>query len=323
MPILREQDFDKMATEVVNQFLSGSAKLADAAAHAAMSAGMNPDQIERLVQSANTMAFLRMMEQRKEQGQDLTHEFDPIDSRQVIRIVIDETGVHVDPGPGMNAGPSMDAGGPPMGGEDELPDEMSGIPEGLPGHEETESPTEEAEEQEAAHDGPFPPAKKKDGPPKKDKKDTSAEKKDDGDEKKEPPKEESPKEAALRQRRQRKLADIMEDQFRQAEWAFEDAYGELAQRFKRAQTAVPYEAFEKDAMVEHGNGPGLAVLNMFRADRGLPALEPTENEKLAALHDHHVSDDTPEMRMFERLVKIATDAAKLRQGVEWLRDQCA
>ncbi len=51
----REQDFDQMATRVVDRFMTGQ-KLADVAAQEAQQSQLNPDQIERLTHSANTMA---------------------------------------------------------------------------------------------------------------------------------------------------------------------------------------------------------------------------------------------------------------------------
>lgn len=358
MPVLREQDFDKMAARVVDQFFGGKAKLAEAAAQEAMGAGLNPDQIERLVQSANTMAVLRMMDQQKQQGAgDLTQEFDTIDPRHVIRIVIDEAGVHVDPGPGgdMGAGGEMmGAGGPPQagggmemphaegGGEppmppqhaampphgdptNDLPDEMSAMhgapPEGAPGHEEMESPEEEVMEQ----DGPFgkftPKKEKKESKPEGKKDDKKDAKKDNGDKGDEGKKDE--KKNVAKEARMRKLAGILEDQRRQAELVFDDRFEQLCARFKRAHVTLPFEMFEKDAMSEFNDDVGIAVMNSLRERFRKPALVVSEvREKTAALGDHHISDDTPELRMFEELRHIVIKSAELERGVAWLRSQC-
>lgn len=327
MPVLHEQDFDKLAARVVDRFMSGQAKLADAAAEEASAAQMNPDQIERLSQSANVMAFLRMMDQQKSQGAgDLMQEFDPIDARHVIRIVIDNAGVHVEP---------MDGDAGMHDEQHELPDEMHGEmpedgmnpPEGAPGHYDSPEVEECEEECHEEHDPPgmttpkksAPPmaAKgKKPFPPKKDK----AEKKDDEETEEKP---ETPKQAMVRKRSMRKLADILEDQYKQAEWVFEDTFDTLMGRFKRAHIETTYEEFEKDALAEYGDAIGVSVLNMVRVARGLPQIEATAHEKTAAEADRHVSLDTPELRLFDQLVKVATDADKLRQGVDYLRVQCA
>lgn len=332
MPVLREQDFDKLAARVVDQFLSGKAKLADAAAAEAMNSEMNPDQIQRLTQSANTMAFLKMMEQQKAQGGDLTQEFDPIDARQVIRIVIDNTGVHVEPETG-HEGPPPGPGGAP----DELPDEMGviraqgpGGPPGMPGGD--EPPMDDAggpPEEEAGAAPPFgqkgPPKAKGKAPPFGKKKDTKSEKKDEEDDApEEDDKPETPKQAVFRVLRLRKLAGVLEDQLKQAEWAFEDTFEKLAARFKRVYNDVSFEGFEKDALAEHGDAVGVVVLNMMRQTRGLEQLETkTAFEKAAALEDRHVSEESPELHLFGTLVKIAQKANQLQQGIDYVRARCA
>lgn len=284
MPVLREQDFDKMATRVVDQFLAGHAKLANAAAKEAMDAGLNPDQIERLAQSANTMAFLRMMDDRKKQGaEDLTHEFDPIDSKQVIKIVIDASGVHVVPSPGM------DVHGPAQPGEFDLPDEM------------------------AAHRAP-PTALDNEKAETTEDDDTKAAPDTNGEER------ETPKAAEFRLRRRRKLAAVLEDELTQLAWPFEDACRKLTERFKRASQPVSFAEFEKDAMAEYGDEMGVVVLNLIRHDLRLPILDAAPVlEKCASLRDHHVSLESPELRMFETLVKIAHDADKLRRSCAMLK----
>lgn len=361
MPTLREQDFDKMATHVVDQFLNGKAKLAEAAAEAASENGLNPDQIERLSQSANTMAFLRMMDQRKQEGAgDLMHEFEPIDARHVIKLVIDDAGVHVEP---MNEGAPQ---GAPMGGTPdamELPDEMSGMhmnpAEGAPGHEDSpaveqceegcheqhdppgvQTEMQHAEPEGAAGFGPAPfgqpnapmPPKKKapEAAPKGFGAAPFGKKKSPAPFEKKEPKADAvaemkeQKEATLRVNRFRKLAGVMEDQYRQAEWSFEDAFEKLAVRFKRVYSDVSFTAFEKDALAEYGDAVGIGVLNMLRERRGLEALDaPSTMSKVAALADRHVSEESPELHLFEGLVKIAADASKLRKGIDYVRARCA
>jgi hypothetical protein len=282
MRVLREQDFDRMAAHVVDEYLSGRAKLAEAAATQALEAGLNPDQIERLTQSANTMAFLRMMADRKAEGApDLTQEFDPIDARQVIRIVIDDTGVHVDPDPNACAEHENPADA------DALPDEMSELrrpPLGV-----------------APPNGQLDDDQGKGGKPKAP----------------------SPKQAELAILRTRKLASVFEDQLCQAEWAFEDAFAKLAARFRRVYNDLTFEAFEKDALAEHGDEVGLSVLNLLRESRRLPPLDAQlAFAKTAALEGRHLSEDTPELQLYETLVKIAHGAAELEQTLGLLRARC-
>jgi len=283
MRVWREQDFDRMATRVVDQYLSGRAKLADAAAAEALEAGLNPDQIERLTQSANTMTFLRMMEDRKAEGAgDLTQEFDPIDARQVIRIVIDDTGIHVDRGPKSCSEQDTPADAYT------LPDEMGAVRRPPPGVDP-------------------PPSGPLEDDPSSDRK----------------PKAASPKQAELAILRARKLAAVFDDQVRQAEWAFEDAHEQLVARFRRVYNNVTYESFEKDALAEHGDEIGLSVLNLVRESRDLPPLDAGQVfEKAAALEGRHLSEDTPELRLFETLVKVARGAADLKRSLGLLRARC-
>lgn len=300
MPVLSERDFDKLAARIVDQFLDGDTKLADAAAKIASDSQLNPDQIERLVQSANTQTFLRMMDRRKEAGEeDLMHEFDPIDSRQVIRIVIDEAGVHIS-GPhdhGDDEGAAEEAG-KEIVDENELPDEMAALQQEGGEEAEEEAVAAAVEETEEAA--------------------TAAEEVQELQAKKEE------KKAALHAQRMRKLADILEDQYLQHAWAFEEQFDELATRFKRAHLERPFEAFEKDALAECGDNAGVSILNALRETRGLPAIaSDVWQEKTAALADRHISEDSPELQQFEALTKLAHESQKVQRGLEWIRSQCA
>ena len=134
---------------------------------------------------------------------------------------------------------------------------------------------------------------------------------------------ESPKQAMHRVMRMRKLAGVMEDQYHQACWAFEDGFAKLATRFKIATNAASFDAFEKDARAEYNDAYGDTILDALRSARGLEAVGASAREKTASNADYHVSDDTKELRAFEALVKIAAEADKLKRGVEWMRTQCA
>lgn len=297
MRALQEQDFDKMASRVVDRFMGGS-KLADAATEEAMAGSLGPDQIERLVQAANTMAFLRMMEQQKSQGgaPDMTHEFDPIDGRQVIQQILGQVQVpHMDAAGGM---PHAE----PDGDEAPLPDEHDEGAGDLPAI-------------EGDNDGPFPKGdkqkakEKEEGP--KEKKEPVAKKKDEA------------KEAAFRSRRQRKLADVLEDQYRQADWNFADELANITRLLKVAHKAPSLATFEKDALAIDASPVGILVQNLVRDARGWDRITPDDaGVKHAAIVDRHLIIETDVTRAFERLVKIATEAHKLQQGVEYLRAQC-
>ena len=315
MRAFREQDFDKMAERVVDRFMNGD-KLADAATQEAMGGELNPDQIARMVQAANTQAFLRLMDQQKAQGgSDMTHEFDPIDARQIVQQIVGATGA-----PGMGGmpheAPGGDAGGmdgmphaEPDGDEGPLPDQMMhGMPPGEPAGD--EPPMDEDD------DGPFPKGKKQKA------KDDDAKPKKKGPPK--PPEKDMAKEAAFRSRRMHKLADVLEDQYKQAEWAFEDVFSNLQMLLKRAHLAPTPEEFEKNALALHGHEVGVVVLNMVKQAQGLPPIEfDAALEKTAALRDRHLVLETEATRAFEALVKIAVEATRLQGGAAYARAQCS
>lgn len=300
MRVYREQDFDKMAERVVDRFMTGE-KLADAATQEAMTGELNPDQIARLVHAANTQAFLRLMDQQKAQGDaDMTHEFDPIDARQVIQQLVNAAGP-------LNMTTTVPAA--PLGDSDNgpLPDEMSA--QRAPAYgDDTQAPPIDDD-----NNGPFPKGEKQ-----KAQTDKTAEK--------DPAKStkgDAQKEAAFCERRLHKFAEILEDQYHQAEWAFEDGMTQLSQHLQVAHNRLSMEDFEKNALAMHSDDFGIAVLNLVRGDQGLPPLEfDTAREKAAALTDHHLVDESAAMSTFSQLVKIATDAMRLQQGAAHVRSMC-
>jgi hypothetical protein len=288
MRALREQDYDEMAGRVVDGFLARGVKMADAAVEEAVHGQLNADQIERLVQAANTMAFLRMMEARKADGQrDMTHEFEPLETRSVIKSIIDS-------GPQLD-GAEPSAPSPPDGDDAPLPDEMGSL---------RKQPVGEGEAI-LGRSGPSGEPKAGDKPP------ARARDKD------------TQKEAMVKGHRLAKLATVFDDQLVEAEMAFDDGYGRLARLFKLAHGAPRFEDFEKDAMSVEGDSHGLAVINLMRRERGLPLRGREALEKTAQLRDRHVVDDTPPLREFCALVKVARQAARVRDAATHVRSLCS
>lgn len=333
MRAYQEQDFEKMATRVVERFMRGE-KLADVAAMEAHEGQLNPDQIERLVQAANTMAFLQLMERQKAQGTpDMTGEFDPIDARQVMQNIVGQVpDVGTGPGgpgspeghPGMGTHPamspmSMPPHGEPDGDEAPLPDEMGLHDLGGDEPEVPTSPADSADDNDD-NDGPFPKGEKQKTKDDASKKDKPKPKKEGP----EPPKKDEAKEAAFRQRRMRKLADVLDDQLKQAELAFEDEFSRLSTLLRRAHGAPNACAFEKDALARHGDNIGVVVLGLVQESRGWPVTSHGDAQtKTASLADRHLVDDTEANRSFDVLVKIAAEAARLKQGAEFARTRCS
>jgi len=309
MRAYQEQDFEKMATRVVDRFMRGE-KLADVAAAEAQQGQLNPDQIDRLAHSANTMAFLRLKEQQEAQGApDITSEFDPIDARQILQLLMAQLG-----------GGHPDGGAMPHAIDHNCIDDGAPLPTNL-GEGEAQLATgndgpKNGPSIEGDNDGPFPKGQKQ-------------KTKDDSDKKpkKTPPSEamkDEAKEAAFRQLRLRKLAGVFEDQLKQAELAFDDAFGALQTQLRRAHGAPSARLFEKDALALHDTLAGRTVLAAVQEARGWPVTSPDEaNIKVAALADHHIVDDTEVNRAFETLVKIAAEATRIQQGIAHVRGQCS
>ncbi len=296
MRALREQDYDEMAGRVVDRFLTRGVKMADAAVEEAVHGQLNADQIERLVQAANTMAFLRMMEARKADGErDMTHEFEPLETRSVIKSIIDA---------GPPLGGDEPSAPPPSDGDNApLPDEMGE-------HRRDQGPSSAGLSDNA---GPFPMGAQQ----------ASRERTNEQKPPAKPRDKDTQKEAMVRGHRLSKLATVFDDQLIEAEMAFEDGYGRLARLFKLAHGAPRFEDFEKDAMSVEGDTHGLAVINLMRRERGLPLHRRDVLEKAAELMDRHVVDDTPEIREFSTLVKVARQAARVRDAAAHVRSLCS
>ena len=89
MRILRADDFEKMARSVVNDFLSPqSVPLLDGLVKVSAEEGLNPDQIQNLVQLANRIAHLVLFDQKG--SEDKTIEFDPADPDDVLKKVFSD-----------------------------------------------------------------------------------------------------------------------------------------------------------------------------------------------------------------------------------------
>lgn len=308
MPALQEQDFDRLAARVVDGFMGGD-KLADAAATAAMDHELSPDQIERLVETANTVAFLRLMDQQRARatgsGPDMTREFDPIDARQIIEAIMGRIQV-----PGHEAEPHPE----PDGDEGPLPNEI-GEGEGLIARGSPKATALKEPPIDDDNDGPFPKGQRQ-----KAKEDASR-----------PPKKpparaaerDEAKEAMFRRLRLEKLAGILEDQLQQAELCFGEAAERLDRVFRLAHGAPDMDTFEKDALALHGDEIGGAILNEILRQHGRPLLSISDlQHKHAALQNRHIVEESRAAREFDTLVKIAREARRLAAGIEHVRAQC-
>jgi len=88
MRVLRAEDFEKMAREVVDEYLNQSVPLDAGLAKAAMDGELNPDQIQNLVQLANSIAHLTLFD-GKNDGDKIV-KFNPADPDVVLKKVYND-----------------------------------------------------------------------------------------------------------------------------------------------------------------------------------------------------------------------------------------
>lgn len=91
MRAFQEDDFKKMARDVVAEYLERETPLSDGLAKAAEDMELNPDQIQNLVQLANSLAHLTLFE-NKNDGDKIV-EFKPADPDDVLKRVYKEDSV--------------------------------------------------------------------------------------------------------------------------------------------------------------------------------------------------------------------------------------
>lgn len=88
MQALREDDFKKMARDVVTEYLGKKTPLSESLVKMSEDMGLNPDQIQNLVQLANSLAHLTLFDNKD--GDDKIIEFSPADPESVLKSVYKE-----------------------------------------------------------------------------------------------------------------------------------------------------------------------------------------------------------------------------------------
>lgn len=79
---LVESDYDYLSDDVVNSYVSNDTPLNDSILKIAQDKDFNPDQIKRLVESANTKTFLKMFKNPDNKGKNI--EFPVADSKDIL-----------------------------------------------------------------------------------------------------------------------------------------------------------------------------------------------------------------------------------------------
>lgn len=82
MRTLRLEDYEKMARDIVADFISNEVPLADGVAKTAGEQGLNPDQTKNLVQMSNVIAHLKLFDKKSD---DKNIEFKPADPDDVMK----------------------------------------------------------------------------------------------------------------------------------------------------------------------------------------------------------------------------------------------
>jgi hypothetical protein len=82
MRVLNREDYEKLARQVVTEFVENSVPLTDSLVKVSDSMGLNPDQIKSLVSVANTLTHLDLFDRKD--GDDKVVEFEPADPKAVL-----------------------------------------------------------------------------------------------------------------------------------------------------------------------------------------------------------------------------------------------
>lgn len=88
MPQLTERHLEKYATEVVNGFFQGETPMTEGVVKVAERENFNPEQIKRLVEAANNMAFQRKFSEAEGTDRTAATEFETADPNAAIQRLI-------------------------------------------------------------------------------------------------------------------------------------------------------------------------------------------------------------------------------------------
>lgn len=102
MPQFDETALEKRATQVVDRFLRKEASLTDGVVDAAQEENLNPEQLKRLVETVNNMAFLKKFEGA---GADRlgASSFEPASADAALQRILDSAGTEGEVAPDLTA----------------------------------------------------------------------------------------------------------------------------------------------------------------------------------------------------------------------------
>lgn len=106
MPVLTERQLEKYATEVVNDYFNDDVSLTDGVVKISERENFNPEQIKRLVEAANNMAFQRKFSQAEGPDRMDASQFETANPNAAIQRLIDaakDVMTSMESGPGCPA----------------------------------------------------------------------------------------------------------------------------------------------------------------------------------------------------------------------------
>lgn len=110
MAQVTDNQLDKIATNIVDRFLTEKVALTEGVVDAAKEENFNPEQIKRLVESVNNMTFLRKFNNAEEGAEDRMVEFETANPNAAIQRLLDAAKDVMSSVSGMGGGEDGDRG---------------------------------------------------------------------------------------------------------------------------------------------------------------------------------------------------------------------
>ena len=144
MPRFDETALEKRATAVVDRFLREKVALTDGVVDAAQEENLNPEQLKRLVETVNNMAFLKKFEGAPDRMG--ASEFEPASADAALQRILDQAGAEGENAelPGEPTAVDNGSNGQNSGGLNSVEDLVAALPTTRPGEPPLPPPPEPA-----------------------------------------------------------------------------------------------------------------------------------------------------------------------------------
>ena len=132
MPRFDETTLEKRATRVVDRFMQEKVALTDGVVDAAQEDNLNPEQLKRLVETVNNMAFLKKFEGAPDRMG--ASEFEPASADAALQRILDQAGTEAENGgmPGVPSAADNGSNGQNAGGLNSVDDLIAALPNTRP-----------------------------------------------------------------------------------------------------------------------------------------------------------------------------------------------